>query len=519
MSWVLLSPTRGELFPATVCPNWIGANGMTPPNRSQIKKKRLLRVTAGNLRHSHVYVNGHYDFFPPDCIGGARRSPDSPSIDIHLDGLDETVRTDIGRDAKTGKPRGFFRVRGWVRQFFEHHAVKAGTLLALERLSERTYRLSVEPSELALPLECVEFFAGIGLVRLALEHQGWRVVYANDIDPKKAEIYQHNWPNDDHLDVSDIHTLKADEMPNCTLFTASFPCNDLSIAGRWEGLHGKESSAFWGLVNIIRDMGPHRPPLVMLENVVGFLMSHGGRDFEKALLALNELGYTVDAIILNAVHWVPQSRPRLFVIAKRDEGREERSYALMSDVRPKPLFDFITNHSNIRWNLRDLPPLPPVCSRLADIIEDLPDDDSHWWNNERTEYFMNQMSVKHREQANEMIAGKMFSYATAFRRVRYGRSMAELRTDGIAGCLRTPRGGSGRQILFKAGRGKYQVRLLTARECARLQGVSDSYIIDVPQNQALFGFGDAVCVPAVEWIAQHYLTPVASTIESRRIHG
>lgn len=85
--------------------------------------------------------------------------------------------------------------------------------------------------------------------------------------------------------------------------------------------------------------------------------------------------------------------------------------------------------------------------------------------------------------------------------------MAELRTDGLAGCLRTPKGGSGRQILFKAGKGLYQVRLLTARECARLQGVPDDYQIAVPLNQALFGFGDAVCVPAIEWITQHYLLP------------
>lgn len=199
------------------------------------ENKRLLKVTAGNLRHSHLYVNGHYDFFPPDCIGGAKRSAGSRTIDIRLDGLDQTVRTDIGRDAKTGKPRGFFRVRGWVRRFFEHHAVKPGTLLALERLSERIYRLSVQPPDARAALECAEFFAGIGLVRLALERQGWRVVFANDIDPKKAEMYRDNWPNDSHLVVGDIHALKADEVPSCTLFTASFPCNDLSIAGRWAG--------------------------------------------------------------------------------------------------------------------------------------------------------------------------------------------------------------------------------------------------------------------------------------------
>jgi DNA (cytosine-5)-methyltransferase 1 len=492
---------------------------MTPPNGPRTETVRLLQVTAGNLRHSHLYVNGHYDFFPPDCVGGPKRSPGGRTIDIHLDGLDRTISTDIGCDAKTGKPRGFFRARGWVRRFFEHHSVKPGTLLALERLSERAYRLSVQPSRQTAPLQCAEFFSGIGLVRLALERRGWRVVFANDIDPKKAEMYRHNWPKDAHLVVGDIHALKADEVPSCTLFTASFPCNDLSIAGRWEGLRGKESSSFWGLVQIIRDLGDRRPPLVMLENVVGFLMSHGGRDFEQALLALNELGYTVDALILNATHWVPQSRPRLFVFAKRDEGEETRSCALMGDARPESLFDFINDHPNIRWDICDVPPLPPPRARLADIIEDLPDDDPHWWDQKRADYFMDQMSAKHEEQARQMIAGKSYTYATAFRRVRHEKSMAELRTDGIAGCLRTPRGGSGRQILLKAGRGKYQVRLLTARECARLQGVPDSYVIDVPLNQALFGFGDAVCVPAVEWIAQHYLTPVASALNPRRTHG
>jgi DNA (cytosine-5)-methyltransferase 1 len=85
--------------------------------------------------------------------------------------------------------------------------------------------------------------------------------------------------------------------------------------------------------------------------------------------------------------------------------------------------------------------------------------------------------------------------------------MGELRTDGIAGCLRTPRGGSGRQILFCAGGGSYRVRLLTLRECARLMG-ADDYKINVPLNQALFGFGDAVCVPAIQWIAENYLNPV-----------
>ena len=362
-----------------------------------------------------------------------------------------------------------------------------------------------------------EFFAGIGLVRLALEQQGWDVLFANDIDPDKAEMYRQNWSKGDHLVVGDIHAIKADDVPPCDLFTASFPCNDLSIAGRWDGLNGKESSAFWGLIRIIRDLGERRPPFVMLENVVGFLMSHGGNDLEQALLALNELGYAVDAFILNAMHWAPQSRARLFIVAKLNNGLVCQPFATKSEIRPESLIQFINTHQNIWWDIQKLPSPPKPCKHLHDMLEDLPDDNPQWWNKDRSNYFMNQLSAKHLVLAKLMIGGRKFTYATAFRRVRNGKSMAELRTDGIAGCLRTPRGGSGRQILFKAGRGKYQVRLLTARECARLQGVPDSYVINVPLNQALFGFGDAVCVPAIEWIAKHYLTPATKAFHQRQM--
>lgn len=365
-----------------------------------------------------------------------------------------------------------------------------------------------------------EFFAGIGLVHMALERQGWHIAYANDIDEQKLEMYRGHFPDaDEYFDSDDVHDVQPDRIPRVTLATASFPCNDLSLAGARKGLAGKQSSAFWGFVRVLDRMYLRRPPIVLLENVVGFLTSHGGSDFRAALLALNSLGYAVDAFILDAARFVPQSRQRMFVVGLLDQERrtwgiDDPAEVRESSTRPKCLTEFIAAHTEVRWHIRPLPEPPVHSLTLHNIIEPLDESATEWWSPDRAEYLLNQMSDRHRAVAEQMMAGSDWSYGTVFRRVRKSGSMAELRTDGVAGCLRTPRGGSGRQILFKAGMGRYFVRLLTPRECARLMG-TDNYHITVGDNQALFGFGDAVCVPAVEWIATHYLNPVVNEI----IHG
>ena len=367
-----------------------------------------------------------------------------------------------------------------------------------------------EPNK-SLHKTVAEFFAGIGLMRIGLERLGWQTVFANDIDPQKEEMYRSNFSDADrHFVLRDIHNLSSSEIPTVALATASFPCNDLSLAGGRQGLQGKSSSAFWGFMKLLEAMDQRRPPLVLIENVPGFLTSHGGRNFKDAMLALNDLGYAVDPFVLDAASFVPQSRLRLFVLGttfhvSEPKRVEERFYE--SRMRPAALADFIFMHPNIEWHLRRHPDPPRSNSRLEEILEELPHKSCEWWSQQRAEYLLNQMSLRHRLVANKMIAGRIWSYGTVFRRIRNAKSMAELRTDGVAGCLRTPRGGNGRQILFKAGRGEYYVRLLTPIECARLMG-ADDFKITVPLNQALFGFGDAVCVPVIEWIARNYLNPI-----------
>jgi DNA (cytosine-5)-methyltransferase 1 len=421
------------------------------------------------------------------------------------------IRRNVARDCER---TATLLENGWnVLRFWESDVRK--NLEACVEMTVRAIRNESKTKTVVPQRTVAEFFAGIGLMRVGLEKEGWKIVFANDIDEKKQEMYKAHFPDaDEHFVMDDVHKLRADQVPYCTLATASFPCNDLSLAGARAGLKGKQSSAFWGFIEVLEKMS-RKPPLVLVENVTGFLTSHAGRDFTEALKALNSLGYAVDAFILDAVDFVPQSRQRLFIIGTLGT---ECSDALVTEsrVRPRALVGYINSHPEIHWNTRSLPSPPGVNSGLESVLEELPHDCPEWWSTERAQYLLSQMSKKHRRVANEMIQGKRWSYGTVFRRVRNNVSMAELRTDNVAGCLRTPRGGSGRQILFKAGKGKYFARLLTPRECARLMG-ADDFIIEGTLNQALFGFGDAVCVPVVEWIARHYLNPLVNELLHVRV--
>jgi len=219
-----------------------------------------------------------------------------------------------------------------------------------------------------------EFFAGIGLMRMGLEQAGWKVVWANDIDEDKMTMYRGHFTADPaHFHLGDVHKLPPQTIPTVSLATASFPCNDLSLAGARRGLAGQHSGAFWGFVAALKGMRNRRPPLVLLENVAGFLTSHDGNDFRDACVALNELGYAVDAFIIDAVLFVPQSRQRLFLIGKRgrrkaDQISENPSF-YESQCRPRALADFILWNPDILWSLRDLPPITASKKPIQDILE------------------------------------------------------------------------------------------------------------------------------------------------------
>lgn len=354
-----------------------------------------------------------------------------------------------------------------------------------------------------------EFFAGIGLVRLGLERAGWSVVFANDIDPQKKEMYEDHFGPSEYYSCKDVKLVASGELPDVQLATASFPCTDLSLAGGRAGLAGKQSSAFWSFMDVLDRWGGRKPPLVLLENVPAFMTSHKGADFHEALLALNARGYAVDAFVLDAIHFVPQSRPRLFIVGKIQtanvarDGKRQRGF-FESALRPKLLADIILHSSQVVWNLRDLPLPPKRELALENCLENIEPNSSLWWSEDRVRYILSQLSEAHCNVIERLRTTGSIQYVTAFRRMRKGKSMAEIRWDGIAGCLRTPKGGSAKQILICVDGATTRVRHLSPRECANLMG-ANGLALSRPVNQSLFGIGDAVCVPAITWIAENYL--------------
>ena len=352
-----------------------------------------------------------------------------------------------------------------------------------------------------------EFFAGIGLVRMAIEHAGWTVEYANDISPIKRAMYRENFKDGD-FDSRDIREVRGVDVPDVDMATASFPCVDLSLAGKRSGLNGEHSSLFWEFSRVIEEMAERRPQFVLIENVPSFINSRGGKDLREALERLNGLGYQCDLLLADAKWHVPQSRLRFFVVGRRNGFISESADPTDSPLRPSTITKFVERNPGmgIRANLI---PHPKKCSTsLAEIVERIDEADGRWWDSRRMQRFTSELSVRNLQRLKSMKRSRKDSWATAYRRTRNGRSVWEIRSDQIAGCLRTTGGGSSKQALVQASNGRAMARWMTPVEYARLQGAGDYKIPEsVSVNQALFGFGDAVCVPVVEWLVKSCVRP------------
>ncbi|WP_258369079.1 DNA cytosine methyltransferase [Curtobacterium sp. MCPF17_046] len=356
----------------------------------------------------------------------------------------------------------------------------------------------------------LEFFAGIGLARLGLESSGFRVAWANDYERDKMSMYRSQFgetSGDADFFFGDIASVSADQLPQgASLAWGSSPCTDLSLAGSRGGLRAGESSAFWHYIRLLRDLGESRPEVAVLENVVGLATSHGGDDLAAAVRAFNDLGYSVDVLTLDARRFVPQSRPRLFLVAAKNPPKSEN--AAPSELRPAWL-QGVYSDPTLRTHRAPLPKPPELLLEgFGAIVEAMPDSDERWWDRSRADLFEASLSPVQAARVAEMKRSEQVVYRTAYRRTRKGIPVWEVRPDDISGCLRTARGGSSKQAVVKMGGDEILVRWMTPLEYARLMGAGDFNLQETRTNQALYAFGDAVAVPAVDWLGRNYLMPL-----------
>lgn len=363
-----------------------------------------------------------------------------------------------------------------------------------------------------------EFFAGGGMARAGLG-PGWTCLFANDFDRKKAESYRANWGAAE-MHVGDVRNIATSQLPGrADLVWASFPCQDLSLAGAGAGLKGERSGTFWpfwALMKALRAEG-RAPATIVLENVCGALTSHGGKDFESICAALAGGGYKFGALVIDAALFLPQSRPRLFIVAVREDvavadslaGRSAsapfhtRALQAAYERLPQPLADHW-----LWWRL----PAPPLRNiTLAQIIEDAPRDVA-WHGAAETQTLIDMMSEVNLAKIAEAKRAGRKMVGTLYRRTRYqaGQKIqrAEARFDDVAGCLRTPAGGSSRQFVLVVDKGRVRSRLMSARETARLMGLPDDYALPEKYNEAYHLTGDGVVVPVVRHIAAQILEPL-----------
>lgn len=348
-----------------------------------------------------------------------------------------------------------------------------------------------------VPWKMHEFFAGSGLVSYGLQGM-FTPVWANDISEQKAAVYIANF-GDELFHLGDIRNIKGNELPYAHMSWASFPCQDLSLAGLLGGIRASRSGLVWEWLRVIDEM-ESKPKILALENVVGLLSTNGGENYRSLHMALFERGYNCGAIVLNASYFVPQSRPRVFIIAIQKDciipseligsgpcWLHNKAAIALGDALPGWVW----------WSTEK--PLRRT-KTVEDIVEkDVPFDKDN---------VLTLIPERHLAKLDKYDT----VYATGYRRTRDKKQQLELRFDGVAGCLRTPEGGSSKQYLIVKHNNETHARLLTVREAARLMGAPDSFILPGSYNDGYKAMGDAVAMPVAHFIGERFLTPIAEAI-------
>jgi DNA (cytosine-5)-methyltransferase 1 len=375
-----------------------------------------------------------------------------------------------------------------------------------------------------------EFFAGGGMARAGLG-DGWTCRFANDFDHKKGAAYRANWEPEGApkvMKTDDVRAIKtADLHGQVDLAWASFPCQDLSLAGGGAGLQGDRSGTFWPFWSLMKDMiaEGRAPRIIALENVCGTLTSHGGKDFAAICNSFQTAGYEFGALVIDASLFVPHSRSRLFIIGVRNEIAIPAGLTMTGPSQAWHTRGLVAAYESVPINMKKnwvWWSLPKVVKRnvsFADLIEEDPSDVA-WHSPIETKALLAMMSPINAKKVEAAKLSKSRRVGGIYKRTRidedgYKVQRAEVRFDDLAGCLRTPAGGSSRQSIIVVDGNMVRSRLISGRETARLMGLPDTYKLPQNYNEAYHLTGDGVVVPVVRHLAENIFEPILAPNQVR----
>lgn len=331
-----------------------------------------------------------------------------------------------------------------------------------------------------MTLRFIDLFAGIGGIRKGFESIGWKCVFTSELDKYARATYEANFLKD-HQIQPDVTKIVIDDLPEFEAIMAGFPCQPFSLAGKLRGFEDTRGTLFRNIVEIT---ARREPRFVFLENVRNLQSHDGGNTFKVIEKSFKDLGYTVKSTILNAKDFgISQSRSRFYIVCFKEvedaalfqwPAPTGESTSLKTVLRPDPndkynnLSDYVI--SNRQWESTQARELRPGLGKTG-----FPG--SYKLVNENSEH------------TSTLIAG-------------YSRDHTQILVDrsGPNDPLeKTPYTDSGKIEKLK---NSANPRRVTPRECARLQGFEDTFVIPVSDMQAYKQFGNSVAIPVIKAIAR-----------------
>lgn len=345
-----------------------------------------------------------------------------------------------------------------VTRYYEEPAVKYLTKFDIDRQEKLNFKWDIPfPTPKNPKFKFIDLFAGIGGIRLAYQKVGGKCVFSSEYNKFAKVTYEANFGE---VPFGDITKIDEKFIPDHDILLAGFPCQPFSIAGvskknslgRNHGfLDETQGTLFFDIARIIKEK---KPKAFMLENVKNLVAHDKGRTFEVIYNTLDKLGYSVHFRVLDGQHFVPQHRERIIIVGFSRQvfkGNEN--------------FDF--------------PELPEPNKKISNILEKDPDP-KYTLSDKLWEYLQN-YAAKHKAKGNG-----------------FGFGLTDL--NGISRTISARYYKDGSEILIPQEGAN--PRRLTPRECARLQGFPDNFIIPVSDNQAYRQFGNSVVSPLIHAVAK-----------------